>query len=289
MKEQPPTYTPNHPLKKNADLIEQQGLMVFENVTSMPSYGERFTSPNLVVGICHEGYVKVEYDMQPVEFHPKEISVLYPNHIIYAYESSPDYRATLIVISNQFFNELRHHSLRRFQIEYLKIPAFKLSDQQYETMLHAVELLKASCQMNGKVGKDIMIDIIDIISRMTDYYRFQEKKPTQKVSNSEMLFYHFYDAIVDHHKESHEIQFYADLLCLTPKYFATVIKQTTGISASEWIAKFIIAKARHLLRQDFISIQEISTELGFAEQSSFSRYFRHYTGISPTQYRKANK
>ena len=227
--------------------------------------------------------------MKPVEFHPQEISVLYPNHIIYTYESSPDYLATLIVISNSFFQEVRYHSLRLYQIEYLKSPSFRLSDEQYESILHIVGLLKAASQISGKKRKELLVDTLDILSRMTDYYRFHDQAPTQKVSNGVKFFYRFYDAIVEHHKESHEIQFYADLLCLTPKYFAAVIKQATGISASEWIAKFLIAKAKHLLMQDFISIQEISAELGFAEQSSFSRYFRHYTGIAPTQYRKNKK
>ena len=277
-----------HPIQQFEELIDQQGIVVLDNVNSMPSYGERFASPHLVVGICHQGFVRAEYDMQPVEFHPKELSVVYPNHNIYTYESSADYRATLIVVSNRFFNEMQHHSLQRFQIEYLKQPSFRLSDQQYEAMLHVVELLKTISQIGGKTGKEMMVDLIDIMSRLTDYFRFNEQLPSEKVSNTDMLFHRFYEAIVKHHKESHEIKFYAELLCLSPKYFAFVIKQSTGTSASEWIAKYIVSKARHMLRQNTYSIQDISAELGFPEQSSFSRYFKHFTGISPTQYRKNN-
>ena len=277
------------PFIKNKELIKQQGVAVFDYVPSMASYTERYISPNIVVAIFHSGTLRLEYDMQPTVFRSKGICTLYPNHIISVKDVSPDFRATLVVISNQFYEEMLRHSLRRYKNEYLKAPFYKLSNQEYETILHIVEVLKAACQVKGESRATIVSDVLDITSRLTDYYRFRDQAPKEDISNNELLFYRFYEAIAAHHKESHEIQFYAEKFCLSPKYFANVIKQTTGITASDWIARFIITKAKHLLKRDDISMLKISKELGFGEQSSFSRYFKHVTGISPSQFRKDNK
>ena len=233
------SYSPpsQSPFVKNREIIKQQGIVVFDYVPSLANYTERYISPNIVIALCHSGIIRIEYDMQPTAFRSKEISVIYPNHIISVKDVSPDYRSTLIVISTQFFDEMIRHSLRRYKTEYLKIPTYKLSNQQYETILHIVEVLKAGCQIKGTSRTNIIVDIIDILARMTDYYRFSDKVPTEDLSSNELLFHHFYDAIVAHHKESHEIQFYAEKFSLSPKYFASVIKQTTGITASDWIAR----------------------------------------------------
>lgn len=289
MKKQTSHPLSQSPFIKNKELIKQQGVAVFDYVPSLANYTERYISPNIVVSICHSGTIRLEYDMRPTTFRSKGVSVIYPNHIISVKDVSPDFRATLIVISTQFQEEMLRHALRRYKNEYLKAPFYKLSNQEYETTLHIVEVLKAACQIKGPNRTNILVDILDILARMTDYYRFHNQVPSEDVSSNDVLFYRFYDAIAAHHKESHEIQFYAERFSLSPKYFATVIKQTTGITASDWIARFIITKAKHLLKRDDISMLAISKELGFGEQSSFSRYFKHVTGLSPSQFRKDNK
>ncbi len=289
MKKQTSHPPSQSPFVKNKELIKQQGVVVFDYVTSLASYTERVISPNIVIAIFHCGVIRLEYDMRPTTFRSKGICVLFPNHIISIKDVSPDFKATLIVISQQFHEEMLRHSLPRYKNEYLKAPFFKLTNQQYETTLHIVEVVKAACQIKGASRTNIIVDILDILARMTDYHRFHGQAPKEVISSNELLFYRFYEAIAAHHKDSHEIQFYAERFSLSPKYFATVIKQTTGITASDWIARFIITKAKHLLKRDDISMLTISKELGFGEQSSFSRYFKHVTGISPSQFRKENK
>ena len=78
----------------------------------------------------------------------------------------------------------------------------------------------------------------------------------------------------------------ADLFCLTPKHFATVIKEHTGINALQWINNYVIIQAKTLLRsRQQMTIQQIAHHLGFQDQASFSRFFKSQTGVTPTEYR----
>ena len=66
-----------------------------------------------------------------------------------------------------------------------------------------------------------------------------------------------------------------------------LIKQETGVSAGEWIDRYVVLQAKALLnRMRNLSIQEITDRIGFSEQASFSRFFKRNTGISPKEYRE---
>lgn len=120
--------------------------------------------------------------------------------------------------------------------------------------------------------------------RLQDYRRqngIEEHRPSQR----EELFTNFYIAIENHYRESREVRFYAELFNLTPKHFATVIRQQTGINASDWISSYVIIQAKTLLQQRQLTVQQVALRLGFPDQAAFSRYFKKNTGISPTDYR----
>ena len=275
------------PFEQQELLLRERGIMVFDNITRLPVYGEPYVSPHLIICICHQGISRIEYDIQPTLFQTHELCVLYPNHIILAHESTGDYRATLIVITQEFLNNLQHRSSYRYELEYRRRPAFQLTDQQYKTVCNFVRTMQSINQHDIPHRQTLMAELVSVFSLMVDDFRFGDKQELPEWKSGEKLFHRFFDALALHLHESHEIRYYAELLCLSPKYFSMLIKQETGKSAGDWIAQYIVIQAKSLLsnRQD-LNIQQISERLGFREQSSFSRYFRTYTGISPSEYRK---
>ena len=57
---------------------------------------------------------------------------------------------------------------------------------------------------------------------------------------------------------SDEPFFYYEKLCLTPKYLTTVIKKESGVSAADWIERYVILQAQALLKSTDLTIQQIS-------------------------------
>lgn len=275
-----------HPLEKHNRLIKERGVVVFRDVTSVPIYGVPYISPHAVIGINHQGMLRAEYDLNPIEFHPREISVIYPDHILKTHETSDDYNATLVAVSREFLMKLQHRSIYKYQLEYMKEPAFQLNDKQYEAVCHLIGMLEAICDMESPANEGMLLDTLDILSQMLDVYRFSNKPMLKERPRSEQLFYRFYNDLVEFHKQSHEVKFYAQRLNLSAKYFASIIKQETGVSVTEWISNFIVMQAQSLLQQRNYSIQQISDRLGFPEQSAFSRHFKQRTGLTPSYYRK---
>lgn len=71
-------------------------------------------------------------------------------------------------------------------------------------------------------------------------------------------------------------------------YLSTVIQNVTNTTAKSIIDKHVILEIKVLLKSTNLSVQEISNQLCFPDQSFFGRYFKKHTGLSPLQYRNQN-
>ena len=98
--------------------------------------------------------------------------------------------------------------------------------------------------------------------------------------------HHFIRLVNEYGKTHRNIPFYADKLCLTPNHFGAVIKHASGLTAMQWINRFIIQQAKVLLKYGDNSILGISEQLNFPNPSFFSKFFKRETGMTPNEYRR---
>lgn len=77
----------------------------------------------------------------------------------------------------------------------------------------------------------------------------------------------------------------ASLIQISPHYFASLFKQSTETSPHKYITRCRLEKAKTLLRQRDFPIAFISHEVGFKNQSHFTRIFRQHFKITPKAYR----
>lgn len=278
-----------HPLETINKWLEERGIAVLDNVTRMPSYDEPYISPYLIIALNHRGWVKVDYDMQPTKFQAHDHAVVYPNHILTAHESSDDYLCTLLVVSPHFLKILSQLHPKHYLFEYHYNTSLHLKNKQFETMLTCFKMLQTLSQLEYPGRDEMLIMQMDITARIVrNIIRENGKEMIHKETAVQQMLSRFHEDIVLHYRESREVRFYAELQNLTPKYFGTVIREATGIGVGEWIANYVIVQAKFLLRhQPNLTIQQVSNQLGFTEQTTFSRYFKTYAGMSPKEYRES--
>jgi AraC-like DNA-binding protein len=82
-----------------------------------------------------------------------------------------------------------------------------------------------------------------------------------------------------------DIAYYADQLCVTPKYLSEISKKSSGMAANFWINRFTILEISRLLRDKTISFTEITDLFNFSSTSYFSRYVQNNLGVTPSAYR----
>lgn len=77
---------------------------------------------------------------------------------------------------------------------------------------------------------------------------------------------------------------------ISESYLTRIVKEKVGLSFTDYLNKLRINMAINLLmnKHKKYTINEISDIVGYNSQHYFSRAFKNYIGISPSQYRKDN-
>ncbi|MCH8499757.1 MAG: AraC family transcriptional regulator [Marinobacter sp.] len=77
----------------------------------------------------------------------------------------------------------------------------------------------------------------------------------------------------------------ADIAGLSPAYFATLYRQTTGESPVQHLLHLKVEQACQLLDNTALPFAEISRRLGYEDSYYFSRLFKKTMGLPPRDYR----
>lgn len=96
-----------------------------------------------------------------------------------------------------------------------------------------------------------------------------------------------YNLLVEEHfKKEHKVQFYANLLNKSPKTLTNLFAQANQKTPSYIIHDRIISETKRYLYYSDKSIKEISYELGFEDAAHFSRFFKNFTKLNMTEFKK---
>ena len=129
----------------------------------------------------------------------------------------------------------------------------------------------------------LLTDMADMM-----WKRYGKGKPSHhtEMSRSDGIMKEFAELLVKHiHKETN-VEFYAEKLCISKQYLSLIVKEKTRVTIGTIISAMRAEAAARLLRDPKKTIQQIAEELSFADQSSFGKFFKKQTGLSPLKYRQ---
>ena len=129
----------------------------------------------------------------------------------------------------------------------------------------------------------LLTDMADMM-----WKRYGKGKPSHhtEMSRADGIMKEFAELLVKHiHKET-SVEFYAEKLCISKQYLSLIVKEKTRVTIGTIISAMRAEAAARLLRDPEMTIQQIAEELSFADQSSFGKFFKKQTGLSPLKYRQ---
>ena len=275
--------TTPHPLLSNLQKIKDEGIVVLDDVRGMPTGDKPFFSTDYVICIGHKGRIKLLYDNRHDYFAKHTVGVVFPNHSVSMVSKTDDYLATLIAVDASVLNDPMLQIINQMRFRYESHPCVKLDRHEYKMITDVVEGMREIKRLNLPDSRMLMTRLLEFLLRLLSHYR---KSKLNEYSADKRVSMQFHSDLAQHFRKHHDVGFYAEQACLTPKYFSAVVKQETGHNAAYWIRMKIIAEAKMLLhiRHD-LTVQAIADLLGFGEQVSFSRYFKRETGLSPSEFR----
>ena len=113
-------------------------------------------------------------------------------------------------------------------------------------------------------------------------YRHERQRDTsdsvQKVAES--IIY-----MSEHVDEPLRVSTLAALANLSPAHFAVRFREQTGCAPRDYLHLLRIHRACQLLRSSALNVKEIAARLGYQDPFHFSRQFKAFQGVSPSEYR----
>ncbi len=104
---------------------------------------------------------------------------------------------------------------------------------------------------------------------------------------SDSIMKDFADLLSEYAKTETSVEFYAEKLCISKQYLSLIVKEKTQVSVGKIISTVRVEEASKLLRNPELTLQQIAEELSFADQSSFGKFFRKHSGMTPMKYRQS--
>ena len=107
-------------------------------------------------------------------------------------------------------------------------------------------------------------------------------QPTGGIATqSDLLFRRFLTLLQENGGHDRSVVFYAQKLCVTPKYLSSAVKMASGKTALVWIHDFAIENIKQSLRYSTRTIKEIAEEYNFPNASFFGKFVKSQIGLSP--------
>lgn len=240
--------------------------------------------------LCLEGEATASVGIQECELRKNADLIVLPGTTFYLIKSSADFKCRLFSFSKEIYDESSirlgtDFSLFLGESPYYVHPEDSIYLKYANTWMDMANIIFESretqfaYQMYCNFVQSYLSYLYD---KIQDNFKSQNKKFTRE----HKLFHQFSSLLDMYCREYRDVAFYADKLNITTRYLWTITNHVTNFeSPKDVIDRRSILEIKVLLQSTDLSIQEISSELKFPNQSYFGRFFKRYTGISPREYR----
>ena len=169
----------------------------------------------------------------------------------------------------------------------------KITDQKdVKTLQKDISnLIESLSNKNHRFAEEInyayfYIMLTDMANMMWNKYGEGGPSHHTEMKRSDSILKTFAELLSKHVMTEPSLDFYAEQLCISKQYLALIIKEKTRVTAGRIVAVMRTEVASRLLRDPELTIQQIASKMSFADQSSFGKFFKKHTGMSPLRYRQ---
>lgn len=249
----------------------------------------------VIFAICISGSGTLKVNFKEHKIEKNTIMTFLPHYVIEVIELDEDAMIEFLIFSPDFLTEIPSSGNFDISMSVIKSPCLKISEEEIQRLIEFHSFIvkqhkRKDHPFREQMAKSLLLALLSEIgaiyhSRLDELERKLASEPDANSHQKEQVTV-FFKLLLANHKTEKSLQFYADKMCLTPKYLSTIIKDRTGRTAFSWINEVLIATTKYKLKTTDLTILQISEELNFPNPSFFGRFFKKHTGMTPVQYRE---
>ncbi|MBO7418671.1 MAG: AraC family transcriptional regulator [Bacteroidaceae bacterium] len=253
--------------------------------------GEERFNGYLFHAFCRSGYCTFEKNGRKFRFEEGNCMIVprrgdTVKHIL----ESADFKADVIYVTQEFIEISTPQSNygMKGHLALFENPIMKLLPPQQEICGRNFDAIKFRlAQTNHCFRHDALINAVQCM--IIDFFDFHAVLyGVDKISSQQHQLMNQFVEMLERgdFRENRDIGYYADKLCVTPKYLSEVSKKVSGLPAAYWITRYASLDISRLLRDRSLSFTEISDMFDFSSLSHFSRYVQNNLGVKPSDFRE---
>jgi len=217
-----------------------------------------------------------------------EVMVFPPTYPPKNIEASDDYHAVGLIVQRDY--AYTHVSVLKIYQSFMSTVVIEQSPKAtpspilFEILKDTVGLIERHMNSPHDLTDEAISSLYSMfLYDLTACIKTKKEHSTLRTSK---VYIHFLELLNTHFREHHDIPFYASELNISPRYLSMIIKELTGDTVLHYINERIVLEACWLLKSTDLSILQISENLHFSDQASFSKFFKRNKDMSPLQYRR---
>lgn len=279
------------------DLAEYTKSMPTHDVLAFDSFipdAELSTYPvridALTIILCTQGEGTIVIDMAEYHITRHSLLVLQPENFIQIKSCTSDFKSHVVFCGKNVVEQVlpKMTAMLPLIMQHRMKPMLQLTENEAKGIESFYTFLKLKLEdaPTPFQSQKVLCMLQAALFEIMDIRIAHADMAPGRQSRKEEIMGHFILEVVKHFQQERQVSYYAQKLCVTPKHLSAVVKEISGRTAGEWIDHYVVMEAKMLLGSTDLTVQEISAQLNFANQSFFGKYFKHHTGISPTEFRK---
>lgn len=270
--------------------LTDKDVAVFEELGNVPI--ENVPIDAYVVIFCLDG--KTSCKMEDKEYHIEKNDMLFthPNQFVQSAMVSYDFKCRGMIMSPTYFESIfmLGGNLWNTSVAIKENPQFHLNQQEVDNFLLNFTLIKHKLATT-ELPHHAQIVKLMLQSLMFEFYDYISPLITNLMSDrsytsAELIFKRFLSLVTNDAPHRHDVSYYADKLCITPKYLSSICKKQCQKTASEIINGLTVNYIKQMLRSSDKTIKQIASDTGFDNLSFFGKYVKRELGMSPREYRQ---
>jgi len=226
-----------------------------------------------------------QVDDRSIDIKPGSLHFVYP-HQKQQFTGTKQLTGYSICFTEDFFHLHTEHKDVLFRLPFLgyelKHTAYQLPKRSFDELNALAENMFTEFRQKHIYYDKIILSYIGILLMKCRQLpgAKNEKLHTADYTSLQMVM-QYKRLIRQHFVKQHSVSYYAGLLNQTSNYLNIVVKNVTGKTAGELIYDQLIMEAKRLYIHTKLSTKEIAFELGFKDNSYFTKFFRRQTGYRP--------
>ncbi len=273
----------------NAEFMDD-GLILTDRIADAPIPSDPTRLNFILMALCKKGRAQYCIDTREQMVQPGDLLFISERHILDNYMASPDFECYCIMVSTEFYhgfvqNVKNVSSLLLFS---MNNPVVKLTPREIQVYSNYYQTIREKMANTEHHYRKELVRalLLAMFYDMSNVIWRVEQLGVKSQARADVIFAQFVHLLEENFRQERRVAWYANQLCITPKYLSEVVKQISKRTTNEWIDNYVLLEIRVLLRNSTKSIKQICDELHFPNQSFLGKYFKEHIGVSPSEYRK---